>query len=86
VIGGTSLFGGEGNVIATLIGAIIETTIRNGLNILGVNAFWQYVVNGGVIIAAVGNRSIEEGCLSTTADNGSFSIEVIWRTDRLGQG
>jgi ribose transport system permease protein len=53
VIGGTSLFGGEGNVIATLIGAIIETTIRNGLNIMGVNAFWQYVVNGGVIIAAV---------------------------------
>jgi len=53
VIGGTSLFGGEGNVIATLIGAIIETTIRNGLNIVGVNAFWQYVVNGAVIIAAV---------------------------------
>ncbi len=53
VIGGTSLFGGEGTVIATLIGAIIETTIRNGLNILGVNAFWQYVVNGAVIIAAV---------------------------------
>jgi ribose/xylose/arabinose/galactoside ABC-type transport system permease subunit len=53
VIGGASLFGGEGNVIATLIGAIIETTIRNGLNIVGVNAFWQYVVNGAVIIAAV---------------------------------
>jgi ribose transport system permease protein len=53
VIGGTSLFGGEGNVIATLIGAIIETTIRNGLNIVGVNAFWQYVVNGGLIVAAV---------------------------------
>jgi ribose transport system permease protein len=53
VIGGTSLFGGEGNVVATLIGALIETTIRNGLNLLGVNAFWQYVVNGGVIIAAV---------------------------------
>jgi ribose transport system permease protein len=53
VIGGTSLFGGEGNVIATLIGALLETTIRNGLNLLGVNAFWQYVVNGAVIIAAV---------------------------------
>jgi len=53
VIGGTSLFGGEGNVIATLIGALIETTIRNGLNLLGVNAFWQYVVNGAVIIMAV---------------------------------
>lgn len=53
VIGGTSTFGGEGSVVATLIGAIIVTTIRNGLNILGVNAFWQYVVNGAVIIAAV---------------------------------
>jgi ribose transport system permease protein len=53
VIGGTSLFGGEGSIIATLIGALMVTTIRNGLNILGVNAFWQYVVNGAVIIAAV---------------------------------
>lgn len=53
VVGGTSLFGGEGSILATLIGALMVTTIRNGLNILGVNAFWQYVVNGAVIIAAV---------------------------------
>ena len=53
VIGGTSLFGGEGNIIGTLIGALLVTTIRNGLNILGVNAFWQYVVNGLIIILAV---------------------------------
>lgn len=53
VIGGTSMLGGEGNILATLIGAIIVTTIRNGLNLLGVNAFWQYVVNGCVIVAAV---------------------------------
>jgi ribose transport system permease protein len=53
VIGGTSLFGGEGEIIATLIGALIVTTIRNGLNILGVYAFWQYVVNGLIIIIAV---------------------------------
>jgi ribose transport system permease protein len=53
VIGGTSLFGGEGEIIATLIGALIVTTIRNGLNILGVYAFWQYVVNGLIIITAV---------------------------------
>lgn len=52
-IGGTSSFGGEGSIIATLIGAIIVMTIRNGLNILGVNAFWQLVVNGMVIIGAV---------------------------------
>jgi ribose transport system permease protein len=53
IIGGASTFGGEGSIIATVIGALIVTTIRNGLNILGVNAFWQYVVNGAVIIAAV---------------------------------
>lgn len=53
VIGGTSLFGGEGEITATLIGALIVTTIRNGLNILGVYAFWQYVVNGLIIITAV---------------------------------
>jgi ribose transport system permease protein len=53
LIGGASTFGGEGSIFATLIGAIIVTTIRNGLNIVGVNAFWQYVVNGVVIIGAV---------------------------------
>ena len=53
LIGGASTFGGEGSILATLIGALLVTTIRNGLNILGVNAFWQYVVNGVVIIAAV---------------------------------
>jgi ribose/xylose/arabinose/galactoside ABC-type transport system permease subunit len=53
IVGGASTFGGEGSIFATLIGAIIVTTIRNGLNILGVNAFWQYVVNGLVIIGAV---------------------------------
>ena len=53
LIGGASTFGGEGSIFATLIGALLVTTIRNGLNILGVNAFWQYVVNGMVIIGAV---------------------------------
>jgi ribose transport system permease protein len=53
VVGGTSLFGGEGSVVATLVGAMIVTTLRNGLNILGVNAFWQYALNGVVIVAAV---------------------------------
>ena len=53
LFGGASTFGGEGSILATLIGALLVTTIRNGLNILGVNAFWQYVVNGIVIIAAV---------------------------------
>lgn len=53
LIGGASTFGGEGSILATLVGALLVTTIRNGLNILGVNAFWQYVVNGMIIIGAV---------------------------------
>ena len=52
-IGGASIYGGEGNIFASLIGALIVTTIRNGLNILGVSAFYQYVVNGLIIIFAV---------------------------------
>jgi ribose transport system permease protein len=53
VIGGTSLLGGEGTVVGTLIGALIMAVLRNGLNILGVPSFVQQVVIGSVIIAAV---------------------------------
>ncbi|MDR1744605.1 MAG: ABC transporter permease [Planctomycetota bacterium] len=52
-IGGASISGGEGHIFATLVGALLVTTIRNGLNIIGVNAFYQYVANGVIIIAAV---------------------------------
>lgn len=53
VIGGASLFGGEGSIIGTLIGALIIAVITNGFVILGVNAFWQFVAIGIVIILAV---------------------------------
>ncbi|MBM3517742.1 MAG: ABC transporter permease [Alphaproteobacteria bacterium] len=53
VIGGTSLFGGQGNLFASLIGALIIATLRNGLNVLGVFAFWQMVAIGAILIAAV---------------------------------
>ena len=53
VIGGTSLFGGQGSLIASLIGALIIATLRNGLNVLGVYAFWQLVAIGAILIAAV---------------------------------
>jgi len=53
VIGGTSLLGGEGNVLGTLIGALIMAVLRNGLNLLGVSSFLQQVVIGSVIIVAV---------------------------------
>lgn len=52
-IGGASISGGEGHIFGSLIGALLVTTIRNGLNILGVSAFYQYVANGLIIIFAV---------------------------------
>ncbi|MBA7684852.1 Adenosylmethionine-8-amino-7-oxononanoate aminotransferase [subsurface metagenome] len=53
VIGGTNLFGGEGTIIGTLIGAIIMGALGNGLNLLNVSAFWQRVVMGVVIVFVV---------------------------------
>ena len=53
VIGGTSLMGGEGTLVGTLIGALIMGVLRNGLNLLGVSSFLQQIFIGSVIIAAV---------------------------------
>jgi ribose transport system permease protein len=53
VIGGASLAGGAGSVVATLVGALIIGVLRNGLNLLNVSSFWQQVVIGGVIAGAV---------------------------------
>ena len=53
VIGGTSLMGGEGTIVGTLVGALIMGVLRNGLNLLGVSSFLQQIVIGGVIVGAV---------------------------------
>ncbi len=53
VIGGASLFGGAGTVIGTLIGALIIAVLANGLVIMNINPFWQFIAVGVVIILAV---------------------------------
>jgi len=53
VIGGTSLMGGEGTILGTLVGALIMGVLRNGLNLLNVSSFIQQIVIGSVIILAV---------------------------------
>ncbi len=53
VIGGASLFGGEGTIIGTIVGSLIVATIQFGLVILGVLPFWQFVAVGVVVIVAV---------------------------------
>jgi ribose transport system permease protein len=53
VIGGTSLFGAVGSVHGPLLGSFILTTINNGANLLNVNAFWQRIITGVLIIVIV---------------------------------
>ncbi|NLB89675.1 MAG: ribose ABC transporter permease [Clostridiales bacterium] len=53
VLGGASFTGGVGNIGGTLIGAIIIGVLNNGLNMLNVASFWQYVAKGVVILLAV---------------------------------
>ncbi len=53
VIGGTSLSGGRGTMLGTIIGAFIMSVLTNGLRIMGVAQEWQIVVTGVIIIAAV---------------------------------
>ena len=53
VLGGTSLSGGKGRIVGTIIGALIIGTLNNGLNILNVSSFYQQVVKGIVILLAV---------------------------------
>jgi len=53
VVGGTSLSGGTGRILGTLIGAFIISVIQNGMNLLGIESYTQQVVLGAVILGAV---------------------------------
>lgn len=53
VIGGTSLSGGEGSIVGTIIGALIISTLTIGLSIVGVPDQWKLVITGAVVIGAV---------------------------------
>jgi len=53
VLGGTSLQGGVGNIWGTLIGGLLIASLRNGLNVMNINAHWQQVTIGVILILAV---------------------------------
>jgi ribose transport system permease protein len=53
VVGGTSLAGGEGSMVGTLVGALVTAVINNGMNLLGIESYTQRVVLGVVILGAV---------------------------------
>ncbi len=53
VLGGTSLFGGRGSIVGTLIGALIVGVFRNGLQLMGVESIYQVLITGILVIVAV---------------------------------
>ena len=53
VLGGTSLFGGRGVILGTLVGALIVGVFRNGLTLMGVSSVYQILVTGILVILAV---------------------------------
>jgi D-xylose transport system permease protein len=54
IVGGTSLFGGIGSIGGAVLGAMLMTSITNGLSLAGVNTFYQLIVTGSLLICAVG--------------------------------
>jgi ribose transport system permease protein len=52
-LGGTSLFGGIGTVLGTVVGVFIPAVLANGFVIIGVQPFWQQVAVGAVLVGAV---------------------------------
>jgi ribose/xylose/arabinose/galactoside ABC-type transport system permease subunit len=53
ILGGTALSGGEGSIVGMIIGALIVEVIGNGLNLLNVLSFWQSIIKGILLVAAV---------------------------------
>ncbi|WHY72022.1 sugar ABC transporter permease [Fictibacillus enclensis] len=53
VIGGTSLMGGVGTIMGSIIGALIMVSIDNGMSMMNIEPFWQYIVKGSILVIAV---------------------------------
>jgi ribose transport system ATP-binding protein len=60
VVGGTSIFGGRGTVVGTLLGAILLILMQNSLNQIHVSAYYQYIWTGALMLVAVGAYSVHE--------------------------
>jgi ribose transport system permease protein len=74
VIGGTKLSGGDGKIQMTLVGALILGVLSNGLNIMKVSSYWQFVLKGLVILIAVGFSITNWGVKNKTELNATCSV------------
>lgn len=64
VIGGTSVAGGSGSVLKTVIGVLLMSVINNSFNLLGVDMYFQYIIKGLIILVAVGFDSYSKKTLA----------------------
>lgn len=53
VIGGTSLAGGSGTIVGAIIGALVMASLDNGMSLMNLESFWQYIVKGSILVLAV---------------------------------
>jgi ribose transport system permease protein len=67
IIGGTSLFGGRGTIVGTVLGAILLSMMTNALVIAGVDYFWQLVIMGVIVLLAVAISNLRERRIPTLA-------------------
>jgi ribose/xylose/arabinose/galactoside ABC-type transport system permease subunit len=58
VIGGIAMDGGQGNILSSIIGALIMGLVMNMLQLMGISSYWQQIFTGAIIIAAVAVDSI----------------------------
>jgi ribose transport system permease protein len=60
VLGGTSFLGGRGSVVSTVLGTLLMSILRNGMNLLGVSSWWQYSILGALLIVAIAISMTQE--------------------------
>ena len=53
VVGGTSMSGGRGKVMGTIVGVLLLTVLTNGMTLVGMNTYWQQVFKGVIIVISV---------------------------------
>jgi ribose transport system permease protein len=83
VIGGTSIFGGEGTIFGTVVGLFIPAVLQSGFVIIGVQPFWQGVAVGSVLIAAVYvDQSRRAAALRGARSRGLFKRRGTQRKER----
>ncbi|MBT2699952.1 ABC transporter permease [Bacillus sp. ISL-40] len=75
-IGGASLAGGKGNILGTLLGALLLSALKVGLVVVGVDAFWQYIATGAIIVVAAYFEVIQEKLQKLNRKNSHLKTNI----------